>query len=195
MIPRTSLVIALAASIGCVENAELADYTGTDPSPESFRAEENAELLAQVDPQVAINEIQENLALLENLDVFSVGQLLLDVPSEAFNCYGPCPEWKDEIAEAEIEAASRLAVFADLALEASTGVSILHPFPEERIDSNLEALRDLEIVEIGTLIEDEPVVTGNCYALPCPEEIAAAEERNNDRAWQLQAIVTSTTGL
>jgi hypothetical protein len=195
MNPRTSLVIVLAASMGCVQNTELAEYSGTVSSSESFRAEENAELLAQVDPQVAVDEVQENLALLENLDVFSVGQLLLDVPGEAFNCYGPCPEWKDEIAEAEIEAASRLAVFADLALEASAGVSTSNPFPEERIDENLEALRDLEIVEVGTLIEDEPVVTGNCYHLPCTEEIAAAEERNNDRAWQLQAIVTSTTGL
>jgi hypothetical protein len=195
MNPRTSLVIALAASMGCAQNTELTDYTSADSSPESFRAEENAELLAQVDPQIAVDEIQENLALLEKLDVFAVGQLLLDVPNEAFNCYGPCPEWEDEIAEAEIEAASRLAVFADLALEASAGVTIPYPFPEERIDDNLEALRDLEVVGIGGLIEDEPEVTGNCYHLPCPEEIAVAEERNNDRAWQLQAIVNSTTGL
>ena len=195
MNPRTSLVIVLAASMGCVQNTELAEYSGTDSSPESVRAEETADLLARVDPQVAVDDIHENLALLENLDVFSVGQLLLDVPNEAFNCYGPCPDWEDEIAEAELEAASRLSVFADLALEASACVSVPYPFPEDRIDSNLEALRDLEIVGIGALIEDEPEVTGNCYHLPCPEEIAAADERNNDRAWQLQAIVTSTTGL
>ncbi len=191
MIPRTSLVIALASSMGCNQSTLLADYSGANPPLQ----EDPTDLLARVDPQVAVDEIEDNLAQLEALNVFSVGQLLLDVPGEAFNCYGPCPDWEDEIAEAEEEAAARLAVFADLALNASEDVAIPYTFPEDRIDDNLEALRDLEIVGIGALIEDTPEVTGNCYALPCPEEIAEAEDRNNHRAWQLQAIVTSTLGL
>ncbi len=39
------------------------------------------------------------------------------------------------------------------------------------IDTNLERLRALHVVEVKSLIVDKPVGTGNCYGAPCPDEV------------------------
>lgn len=205
MIPRTSLVIGLATLVGCANNpsthstpdGDLSEDVWLETAPSAQLAElELTDRFADIDPDVALDEVDINLEILDDLDVFEVGGLILDVPAEAFSCYGlPCPDWADEIAAAEQEASVRLAAFTEIAVDAIYGVSSAYPFPESRIGWHLDALRGLEVVEIGDLIEDEPEVTGNCYALPCPEEIAAAEARNNERAWQLESIVSSTRSL
>ena len=213
MIPRTSLVLGLATLVGCANNPSPQSMPDVDPGENALLetvpssqpslvtlAESDGEIPGfdqqDIDPELESTEAEINLEILADLDVFEVGDLILDVPAEAFSCYGwPCPEWAEEIAAARQEASVRLAAFTELAVYAVSDVNSPYVFPENWIGWHLDALRDLEVVEIGDLIEDEPEVTGNCYALPCPEEIAAADERNNERAWQLEAIVNSIRSL
>ena len=205
MIPRTSLVLGLATLVGCAnpgsnhseQDADLTEEPWLETTPSSQLPDfELNDLTADIDPEEALGEAEVNLEILAELDVFEVGDLILDVPVEAFSCYGwPCPDWADEIAVAQEEASVRLAAFTEIALYAISGVSSSDVFPEDGIGEHLDTLRGLEVVEVGDLIEDEPEVTGNCYNLPCPEEIVAAEERNNERAWQLEAIANATRSL
>ena len=125
MIPRTSLVLGLATLVGCANpgsthSEQTAEFTEdpwleTAPSSELPGFELN-DHTADIDPEEALDEAEVNLEILAELDVFEVGELILDVPAEAFSCYGwPCPEWADEIAEAQEEASVRLAAFTEIA--------------------------------------------------------------------------------
>lgn len=148
-----------------------------------------------VDSDGAVQSIDENLARLEALDVIEVGALILDVPDEAYNCYGLCPEYEDDVAEAEEAAAIRLQALADAAEEAMDEPAHAYVCPEELIDENLAALRELEIVEVMGLLEAEPENNPMCYNLPCQEDIEAAEAINNERAWRLHNIAGAARGL
>ena len=143
------------------------------------------------DEATAPHTVEENLRRLTDLDVFEVGALVLDVPDEAFNCYGPCPGWEDEIEAAEAAAADRLELFADAA-EAAAAVPSTAAYDEEDVADDLASLAALEIVQIGAFLEEEPANNPSCYNLPCPDDVAAAEEANSLRAQRLDAIVTAT---
>ena len=60
-----------------------------------------------------------------------------------------------------------------------------------RVDANLNALRALELVEIGKLIRDEPANNPYCYNLPCPEDVEAAAVENEARAAQVENVALS----
>ena len=57
--------------------------------------------------------------------------------------------------------------------------------------ANLEALRSLDIVTIGELIVAQPSNNPNCYNLPCPSDVQAADATNLDRAGRLANIVNA----
>lgn len=61
---------------------------------------------------------------------------------------------------------------------------------DRAVAENLLALRSLQIVDVATLIYDEPSRAGSCYG-PCPPS-TKAEHR---RAVQLDRIVAATKGL
>ena len=143
----------------------------------------------------ALAAVDDNLQRLRDLAVFEVGDLIVDLPAEATNCYGaPCPGSEDEILAAQTDAAVRLANFVDVAeTAAASGYAAYACF--SRVDVNLEALRALSIVEVGTFIEAQPQNNPNCYNLPCESDINAAAMLNETRAADLESIALATPGL
>ena len=142
--------------------------------------------------------IEGNLQRLADLEVFTVGSLVLDVPDEAFNCYGPCPEWEDEIAAAEAAAAARLELFVDAAevgAENSEVPSAYASFDADAVAADLATLASLEIVTVGSFLAAEPANNPSCYNLPCQEDIEAADDENCLRQARLHAIVEATEDL
>lgn len=129
--------------------------------------------------------VEANLRALEDLQVFEVGDLIVDMPENAYSCYGPCPGSEDDIAEAEADAAERLAAFTEAATQAQAD-AVGDPGPQS-VDELLAQLEALSIVEIGGLVELQLESAGSCYVGFCPEEI---EQRA-----ALAAIVDATNGL
>jgi hypothetical protein len=136
-----------------------------------------------------VDQIDLNLARLEALEIFEVGELIVDVPAEAYNCYGPCPGFENAEADAIELSAQRLADFADLAENAAAQPTSDLVCDDATNDANLDALDALGIVQVGDLMVFEPKSSANCYNLPCNEDIAEANEINNQRAAMLANIV------
>lgn len=183
---------ALGALVGCTvaaPDSSDAPISGDDDSNAGrgvvqFHDTSGAEALARVD---------ENLERLRALDVFEVGQLIVDMPAEAFNCYGPCPGSEALILAAQEEAALRLDELVPAA-EAAIGTPSSY-LCTELIDENLEALRALEIVEVTGMIQAVPENNPQCYNLPCQEDIDAAAAENDLRAAKLDSIARETSGM
>ncbi len=182
--------IALALTLaGCSAQAINGSATAKDVETrhESGGTEAPHNAVATADP---VRDVDENLARLAALDVFEVGQLIVEEPASASNCYGPCEGYEEDLAKAEAAAAARLAKFTDRAVKAeAAGESEVDP------DADLAALRALEVVEIGALLHAEPKNNKQCYHLPCAWDIAAAEAVNEQRLERLAAIVKATEGI
>jgi hypothetical protein len=96
-------------------------------------------------------DVDRNLAALRALHVFEVGQLLVEMPEGAYNCYGPC---QGKIDAAKQKAAERLAAFTRRAVVAAEHPSADACAPSE-IERNLATLRTLAVVEVGPLVKGE----------------------------------------
>jgi hypothetical protein len=123
-----------------------------------------------------------------------VGELIVKLPEEATNCYGPCPGSEDEIARAKEEAAERLQSFTDIA-EAAAKSPAKEACDQATIDANLAALRALEVVEVEKFLKEEPQNNPNCYNLPCETDIKAAEAITCERAGKLASIAGAAKGM
>jgi hypothetical protein len=143
---------------------------------------------AAVNTGVATAAIDANLDRLKALKIFEVGALLLpNLPAEA-NCYGlPCPGQEQQFADGKEAQAKRLADFADTTVNAAAKPASYDVVTPAVTEQNLDVLRTLNIVVVGALIVDKPVITGNCYGA-CAEDIAACDAINNDRANRLSNI-------
>lgn len=84
---------------------------------------------------------------------------------------------------------ARLDRFTALAEEAAA-IEREHESADRDVVENIAALRSLEIVEVESLVYDEPSRASHCYG-PCPPT-SKAEHR---RAVQLAHIVAATKGL
>jgi hypothetical protein len=138
----------------------------------------------------------ESLARLRALGVLTVGEMMVERPAEAFNCYGPCPGSEPIIARAELAAAARLDAFvraADAAVEAARAPGAT-PTPgacdDAAVDANLAALRALRVVEVRDLVRATPTQTGHCYGV-CPADAEAARRVTCGHADELAAIVAA----
>ena len=179
-----SLSLAARAATSADANETAAPTAAATPSQKSAPPRARR---AQADrSDHALAEVDANLARLASLDVFEVGQLLVQAPEGAYNCYGPCPEFEDEIAAARQDAAVRLASFTERAMAAEPEAGD-NPDPA----GDLAALRALQVVAIGELLETEPESNPRCYGFPCSEDIAAAEAHNDRRARKLAAIAAA----
>ncbi len=147
------------------------------------------------EPDVEPDLIDQNLARLAALEVFEVGYLLVDAPEGAFNCYGPCPEFADEIAAAEAEAAERLADLVEVAEAAATSPPAAYACDESLVSANLDALRSLQIITVGNLVQAVPENAAACYGLPCPDDVLAAEQLTCERAGVLSNIAADAEQL
>ena len=123
-----------------------------------------------------------DLDRLRALDVFEVGTLLVALPREATACYNlPCAGWEDRVAAEVARQMPRLDRLTQLA----AGVD--YPAPTDaaptatELAADLQALRDLQIVQIGDLVVSVPQADGSCYGI-CPEAKQAADAANLRRA-------------
>ena len=198
MIPNKALLFtlgaigALGASTGCMsalppETSEDA-VTGETPAPEG-------QTPAQIDPAAALAHVDQNLARLKALQVFEVGQLIVDMPEGAQNCYGPCPGTEGAVKKAKEQAAVRLEKLTTVAEGATDKPAAAASCEKASIDENLKALSALRIVGVSGLIEVQPVNNPQCYNLPCQEDIAAAKAATCAHAAGLAAIVEAAKGL
>ncbi len=133
----------------------------------------------------------ESLARLRALEVFTVGEMTVQRPEEAYNCYGPCPGAEAVIARAERAAVVRLDAFTRAAEAAAAATTPPAGACEPAaIDANLAALRALHVLEVGDLLRAEPVYSGHCYGV-CPADAEAARRQTCARAERLAAIAAA----
>ena len=178
---KNAIVLTVGALAGCtVPVSGSVHPAGGDPAQTT------------VDPQ-ATQHVDENLARLQALQVFTVGQLIVDLPAGAMSCYGPCPGAEAAIAAAKTRSATRLAELADAA-ETAAASPLPDACAQPTVDANLAALSALRIVGVSGLIVTQPVQSGNCYG-PCPADKAAAEAATCARAGKLAAIAAAAKGL
>jgi hypothetical protein len=138
--------------------------------------------------------VDENLTRLRSLTVFTVGELIVNLPTEATNCYGPCPGSEPAIEKAKDDAAARLDKLVDVA-ESAAKAPVAEACADATIDQNIAALKALQIVDVQGLIKEEPKNNPNCYNLPCESDIAAAKASTCERAGKLASIVNAAKGL
>jgi hypothetical protein len=183
MLVKNAIVLTVGALAGCTVPV------ATGPSP----AGAGDPAPVAVDPQAAAH-VDENLARLRALDVFTVGQLIVDHPAGAGVCYGPCPGAEGAIAAAKTQSAMRLARLADAAEKA-----VASPLPDAcaqpSVDANLAALSALHVVGVSGLIVAKPANNPTCYNLPCPADEAAAKATTCARAGKLAAIAAAAKGI
>jgi hypothetical protein len=194
--------IAIAGLAGCGAHA-------TEPAPTPSRGPsgtaevepapaptDNGSSPSQPDPSPAVVAIDENLARLRALDVFEVGELIVEMPTEALNCYGtkPCAGSEPAVAAARTNAAERLVAFTDNVVAAAATPYDSYAC-DANIDVNLDALRSLRVVEVGSFIRSEPVNSSFCYNLPCQSDIDAANAANHARAAKLESITVALPEL
>src|SRR5260370_857668 len=98
MLVKNAIVLTVGALAGCTVPVAGSAH----PSAAGDPAEVGA------DPQAA-QHVDENLAGLRALDVFPVGQLIVDLPASAGPCSGPCPGADGAIPAAKTRSAARLA--------------------------------------------------------------------------------------
>lgn len=151
-----STLAALATLAGCTAE------TGVIPS--EAPALDTTEIVA---PAAPAHTVAENLARLRALDVFEVGAMENQIPADA-NCYGgpfalgfACPGKEATFAHGKAKAERRLEAFANRAERAvaATPSVAWAGFPG---GNDLQALRDLHVVEVGELIVSQPE-TSSCY--------------------------------
>jgi hypothetical protein len=184
MLVKNAIALTVGALAGCTIPVAGSGHPVTGDPPQA-----TADPLAHVD---------ENLARLQALDVFTVGQLVVDLPAEAHSCYGPCPGSQPAIDAAKTRAATRLAELADTAEKVVSSAAVaVGPSTCETpaIDANLAALSALRIVGVSGLVVTQPANNPQCYNLPCPADKAAAQAANCARAGKLAAIVAATKGI
>lgn len=142
----------------------------------------------------ALEHVDANLARLRALDVFEVGQLVVDLPAEASNCYGPCPGSEPIIAAAKVKAATRLAALTEVAVTAAAAAPA-SACAMPAVDDNLAALQALRIVGVTSFLEAQPAHNPQCYNLPCAADIEAAKATNCARSEKLASIAGAAKGL
>jgi hypothetical protein len=150
----------------------------------------------QATPAELAADVHADLAALQSLQVVQVNEVVLLNAPEAYNCYGtpPCPgsETDPAVAAELARQAPRLARLTDIA-EGLAGASEVAPADPASVAGDLYVLRELRIVDIGDLLTVSPASSPNCYNLPCPEDVAAADTENQRRAgvvhaWAAEAV-------
>jgi hypothetical protein len=148
----------------------------------------------KADPQEAAAHVDENLARLQALDVFTVGKLVVDVSASATDCSGPCPAAEAAVNAAQTRSAIRLAALAATAEKAAAS-----PLPDactqSAVAANLATLSALHIVRVSGLIVTQPANGSQCNDTPCSADKAAAAAATCARAGKLAAIAAAAKEL
>ena len=183
---RTGVALAIGLS-GCgVERgaSRTAELPTVQPTAERPSAATTREALER--------SVQESLDRLRALDLFTVDRMVMTLPANAGQCYGPCPG-ETEAYQAELaRQAQRLAAFATQAEACNSGQCYLVR-PESGAEA-LAALNALEIVHVTSLVVAEPKNNPSCYNLPCSDDVAAAKTENRRREVMAFTIASTSTG-
>ncbi len=145
----------------------------------------------EADRSALNTQIQRDLSRLNELQIITSGQLLVDLPDEATSCYGlPCPgsSWVKPYWDERARQADRLQKLADLAPPTVAYIS-RGEHTKSETDAALAALAGLRLVDGASLIEAQPAVNSNCYNLACPSDVAAADDATALHVAQVFAIV------
>jgi hypothetical protein len=174
--------------------------SGESPDGEQDPAPPFVEFVPSIEQSEALEVVDANLERLANLQTFSVGELISDVPDEAYGAYGlPREDWQAVFEAAEADAAVKLA---ELTEQSEQAVDAMYrdgdaidedACAEAAIDANLGALRALQVVAVGQLLVEQPEASENCYGLPCTEEVQRAQAVTCERATRLDRIVRRVT--
>lgn len=113
-----------------------------------------------------------NLEKLRALKVFEVHQMVIDVPGNTYNCYGPCPGTQKVIEEATNKASGKLQAFTDVALRAAAQATA-KSCPTKEVEINLAAINGLKVVAIGSMT-DKPTPAQACERAAQLANIATA---------------------
>ena len=181
------LVMALSAAVA------LSCGAGSDATPEAAAKPRAAE--KDSESSSPPKSAKESLARLSALKVVHVGSLIIDVPAEAMQCYGPCPGYEDEITRAKAKAAKRLAKLVRVAEKTADAKPSSKSASAKAIKSNIAALNALRIVYVGSLVEAKPANNPNCYNRPCKEDRDLAKQTTERRAAHLAALAKAAKGL
>jgi len=174
-------LIALTVLVGCGSEASA---PGGSQSP-SYDSPEKVE-----------QSIQQSLDRLRALQTVEVRDLVDDLPAEARACYGLCEGWEERYQAERARQAPRVARLATLA-EAAAADTSLAPRSFAEADAALQALAELEVVEVSGLVEVKPANNPQFYNQPSPADIAAADRLNAAHVAQVFAVVDAAheTGL
>ena len=169
----------------------LAACTIPQAPPDGAAAATDATVPLSYDDAVA--SVTADLAALDALELFEVHGLVYDHAEMPGSCYGACP------GEAEAEAAyvgqaTRLHRLVATAERADQGEPC-YTTAMDVVDSSLQAIDALEIVDIGAMQVAQPQSSANCYNQPCPDDIAAADAENEDRATRIWRIAKASKDL
>lgn len=138
-------------------------------------------------PDLAYAEAREQVArdleALASLQMFEVGALVLEKGMPG-NCYTPCEDEDERVAD-YLEQARRLHDLVDLADDDLDELGPCYTRASDIVDESLQALSELEILHIGALLQEEAEPDPMCYNLPCPDDVARAEEVNEERALRI----------
>jgi len=164
------LAIALGLNAGC---------SGEPPKP------------AASDPAQIEASITQSLDRLRALELVDVTKLVINLPAEATACYGlPCPgsSWEQPYRDERARQALRLEHLADIAVATAQNAYLAPRDPSEAAAS-VQALSALEVVAVAGLIEVKAANNPNCYNLPCPDDVKAADAENGLRVAKVFGIV------
>ena len=67
--------------------------------------------------------------------------------------------------------------------------------PTADVEDHLQALRGLDLLEVGDFLAVEAEASPYCYNLPCPEQLEAAEAATCERSATLATIRQDTEDL
>lgn len=177
-----SIPLALAGFVACVpqESEVLGPIPAADPPSLDDGTISADEHLA------ASEQAADALERLEALELLVVGQLVVDAPQGAANCYGPCVEdadWQPWLQE-HARQVSRLQSLLAISEEVVSAEAEPKAWGAYDSDAALDALNALEIVSFEAVDWEQ---NGNCYVSMCPED--------DVRRDQLERLVAGTQGL
>jgi hypothetical protein len=172
---KTKLTVALAIGLsGCGIDR------GATKTAEPVTVPPTAEQPSSATDRAALEQsVQESLDRLRALDLFTVDRMVMTLPANAGQCYGPCPGEEEAYQTELARQAKRLSAFVDQAQQCNSGNCYL--FTPESGAQALSALNALEIVQVSSLVTAAPKNNASCYNLPCAQDIEAARVENQRR--------------
>lgn len=183
-----SATLSLVALAGCAETPSPINDPG---SQVALTPEPTAVVVA---PAARPATPEESITRLRALEVLDVGEMTVQLPAEASNCYGPCPGSEPAIAQARQHAADRLADFV-VSAERAAAEPVSPESPacaSAAIDANLATLQGLRVIEVRSLLVAEPTNHAVPYSRPTASDVAAAQRTTCERAQRLAAITDAT---